>query len=94
MAFDTRTTYQMVSQYKQMETAIEENVFANLSQRELQVISLVAEGKSNKEIGRLLNLSEITIRNYVSNVLSKLQLRNRIEIAAFALNHHLKERKN
>jgi DNA-binding NarL/FixJ family response regulator len=52
---------------------------------------LVADGESNKEIGLRLNLSEITVRNYVSNILSKLQLRNRIEIATFALNHHMND---
>jgi len=92
MAFDTQTTLQMVQRFKKMEKEAEESVFADLSQRELQVMVLVAEGQSNKEIGKTLNLSEITVRNYVSNILSKMNMRNRIDIARFAINHHLKGR--
>ncbi len=91
MAFDTQTTSKMVSRFKQMDKEIAENAFTNLSQRELEVMSLVAKGESNKEIGNLLSLSEITVRNYVSNILSKLQLRNRIEIATYALVHRLED---
>jgi len=94
MAFDTQTTSHMVQQFKKLEKVAEESVFADLSQRELQVMALVADGQSNKEIGKVLNLSEITVRNYVSNILSKLDLRNRIDIARFAINHHLKDREN
>jgi two-component system, NarL family, response regulator DevR len=89
MAFDTKTTSQMVNRFKQMGKTIEENTIADLSPREIEVMLLVAEGESNKEIGIRLHLSEITIRNYVSNILSKLQLRNRIEIATFVLNHNM-----
>lgn len=92
MAFDTQTTSQMVQRFKKMEQEAEENVFADLSQRELQVMILVADGQSNKEIGNSLSLSEITVRNYVSNILSKMNLRNRIDIARFAINHHLQDR--
>ncbi len=93
MAFDTKTTVQMVNRFKEMEKVIEENSISDLSPRELDVARLVAEGESNKEIGMRLNLSEITVRNYVSSILSKLQLRNRIEIATFALNHNLLKNK-
>lgn len=92
MAFDTQTTSQMVQRFKKMEKEAEESVFADLSQRELQVMILVADGQSNKEIGQALSLSEITVRNYVSNILSKMNLRNRIDIARFAINHHLQDR--
>ena len=92
MAFDTQTTSQMVKTYKKLEKEAEDSIFADISQRELQVMVLVAEGQSNKEIGRKLNLSEITIRNYVSNILSKLNFRNRIDIARFAIQHHLEEK--
>jgi DNA-binding NarL/FixJ family response regulator len=52
-----------------------------LSERELQVAALVAQGLSNAEIGRRLFLSELTVRNHVSNVLAKLELRTRAEVA-------------
>lgn len=89
MAFDTQTTSQMVKRYKKLEDEAEANIFAGLSQREIQVMAQVAEGLSNKEIGHSLNLSEITVRNYVSNILSKMNLRNRIDIARLAIQHHL-----
>ncbi len=93
MAFDTKTTAQMVNRFKEMEKTIEDNSVSELSPREMDVARLVAEGESNKEIGSRLNLSEITVRNYVSSILSKLQLRNRIEIATFAINHNLLKKK-
>jgi len=94
MAFDAHTTSQFVQRFRKMGEVLDENALTEITQRELQVMRLVAEGKSNKEIGRLLVLSEITIRNYVSNILSKLQLRNRTEIATYAMNHHIKDKVN
>lgn len=92
MAFDTQTTAVMVNRFKEMRKVLDESAFENLSQREVQVMSLTAKGDSNKEIADTLGLSEITVRNYISNILSKLHLRNRIEIAAYAINHHLLDR--
>lgn len=79
----------IVSHLRQMEHREGTSPFDPLSQRELQVMALVARGKSNREIGRLLHLSEGTVRNYVSSVMEKLGLRNRIEVATFALEHRL-----
>lgn len=58
-----------------------------ISQREFQVLSLVAEGLSNKEIAGSLFLSEGTVRNYISAVLDKLQLRDRTQLAVFYYQH-------
>ncbi len=63
--------------------------FADLTPQELRVLNLVAEGKTNKEIARLLYLGEGTVRNYVSSILSKLGVTNRAEAAAYAVRHHL-----
>jgi len=90
-AFDAQTTSQMVARLKKLESFMEDNAFKELSQREIDVLALVAEGDANKEIGEKLNLTETTVRNYVSNILSKLALRNRIELATYAVNHHLKD---
>lgn len=57
-----------------------------IGEKELQVISLVAEGLSNKEIAGRLFLSEGTVRNYISNILEKLALRDRTQLAVFYLN--------
>lgn len=91
IAMDAKTTSQVVSRLKKLESLVEENAFKELSQREMEIMALVAEGDGNKEIGQKLNLTEITVRNYVSNILSKLQLRNRIEIATYAVSHHLRD---
>lgn len=55
----------------------------DLKPRELEVISLVAEGLSNREIAGKLFLSEGTVRNYLSTVLEKLNLRDRTQLAIF-----------
>ncbi|NLK43913.1 MAG: response regulator transcription factor [Tissierellia bacterium] len=60
-----------------------------LTEKEYDIIKLIAEGFSNKEIGEKLFLSEGTIKNNVSSILSKLDLRDRTQIAVFAYKNHL-----
>ncbi|MGI6260186.1 MAG: response regulator [Anaerolineaceae bacterium] len=55
----------------------------DITEREFDVIKLLAEGMNNKEIAQTLYLSEGTVRNYVSNLLEKLYLRDRSQIVAF-----------
>jgi DNA-binding NarL/FixJ family response regulator len=57
----------------------------NLTSREIEIIQLISEGFSNHEIVQKLFLSESTIKNYVSAILSKLNLRDRTQIAVFYL---------
>lgn len=54
-----------------------------ISERELDIIRLIAEGLSNKEIAARLYLSEGTVRNYLSTILDKLNLRDRTQVAIF-----------
>ena len=54
-----------------------------ISQRELDIIRLISEGLSNKEIASRLYLSEGTVRNYLSTILDKLDLRDRTQVAIF-----------
>jgi DNA-binding NarL/FixJ family response regulator len=56
----------------------------SLTPREQQVLDLIAAGQSNKEIGLQLSLTEKTVKYYVSNILLKLQVRNRVEAALLA----------
>ncbi|MCA9920078.1 MAG: response regulator transcription factor [Anaerolineales bacterium] len=65
------------------------NPFAELTKREMSVLALVARGKTNLEIASELVLSEKTIRNHVSMVLSKLSVSNRVEAAMFAMQNHI-----
>ncbi len=55
----------------------------DISEREQTLISLVAEGLNNREIAKRLFLSEGTVRNYLSNILEKLELRDRTQLAVF-----------
>lgn len=61
----------------------------NLGEKELQIITLVSKGLSNKEISSTLFLSEGTVRNYISNILDKLNLRDRTQLAIFYFNNLL-----
>ena len=56
-----------------------------LTRRELEILQLVAEGLSNKEIGSRLNITEGTVKNHVHNSLEKLHLENRIQAAAYVV---------
>ena len=56
-----------------------------LTERELDILRLVAQGKSNQEIAKELVISERTVRTHVSNILSKLHLANRTQAALYAL---------
>lgn len=57
----------------------------NLTEREADILKLIGEGMSNKEISKVLYLGEGTIRNYITNLLEKLQLRDRTQLAIFYL---------
>lgn len=59
----------------------EKNIDIDLSDREFDILLLVAEGLNNKEIAEKLYLSEGTVRNYISNMLEKLSLRDRTQLA-------------
>jgi DNA-binding NarL/FixJ family response regulator len=65
--------------------------FQDLTAQERQVLFLIAGGKTNREIATELFLSEGTVRNYVSSILSKLGVSNRAEAAAYAIKHHLQD---
>jgi DNA-binding NarL/FixJ family response regulator len=60
-----------------------------LTKRELEVLSLIATGATNREIAEQLFVSEGTVKNHVSNILIRLGLRDRIQAAIFAIEHHL-----
>jgi len=76
---------------KQSLNTRENSAFTSLTDQEMQVLALIADGKSNREISGWLFLGEGTVRNNVSSLLSKLHLSNRAESAAFAVKHNVKE---
>jgi DNA-binding NarL/FixJ family response regulator len=61
-----------------------------ITRRELEVITLIAEGLANREIGARLGIREQTVKNHVNRIMGKLGARRRVEIGLFALKHHLK----
>lgn len=60
-----------------------------LTERERSVLKLIAQGRSNKEIGKTLSLTEGTVKGYVSNILAKLKLEDRTQAALLAVKHGL-----
>ena len=84
--------------YSQLSSAIAPKVFANLkpasststaaldrlSPRELEILKLVGQGKNNQEIAKTLHLSIGTVKNYITQILSKLSLRDRVAAALLA----------
>jgi DNA-binding NarL/FixJ family response regulator len=65
----------------------EQDDLAVLTEQERKILALIAEGKTNKEIADEIFLSDKTVKNYVSSILSKLNLRRRSEAAAFMADH-------
>jgi two-component system, NarL family, nitrate/nitrite response regulator NarL len=65
-----------------------ENVLTVLTDRERQIMHLVSEGLSNKEVGRQLNISDGTIKVHLHHIYQKLAISNRTALAALAFSHH------
>ncbi|MBK4831342.1 LuxR family transcriptional regulator [Enterococcus faecium] len=66
---------------------IDSHAYASFSERELAIIKEVAAGKNNKEIADALYLSDGTVRNYISQLLEKLDLRDRTQLAIYFYQH-------
>ncbi|MEE4276688.1 MAG: response regulator transcription factor, partial [Thermoleophilia bacterium] len=61
----------------------------DLTERELEVIRLVAQGRTNREIADAFVLSEKTVKTHISHVLAKLGLKDRTQLAIYAIRHGL-----
>jgi DNA-binding NarL/FixJ family response regulator len=64
---------------------IAETIRSELSDREVQVLKLIANGKDNAQIAAELHISPKTVKNHISNILMKLQIENRIQAAVYAV---------
>ena len=62
-----------------------ETIRSELSEREMEVLKLIANGKDNADIARQLHISPKTVKNHISNILMKLQIENRIQAAVYAV---------
>ncbi len=86
---DSKVAKQILNYVKRTQRETSTAAFRDLSPREIQVLRLVAEGKSNIDIAKKLTLSSTTVRNHVSAILNKLGLSNRIEAATYAVRNHI-----
>lgn len=86
---DPAVTQKVFDRVRQTAREAQGENFARLTNREIQILALVAEGKTNKEIAEKVFLSEKTVRNYVSSILDKLNLSTRTEAATYAVKHHI-----
>jgi DNA-binding NarL/FixJ family response regulator len=78
---------------QQVATAAEPSLLSDLTQREQDVLRLISQGRSNKEIARELHLTEGTVKGYVSIILGKLGVSDRTQAALFAVRHGLGDAK-
>jgi len=79
---DPAVTQRVLEQVREGSTKKDDEL-SLLSEQERNILDLIAEGKTNKEIAQEVFLSDKTVKNYVSSILSKLNLRRRSEAAAF-----------
>ncbi len=87
---DPTLTQRVFARVREAQRKDEQSAFSQLTEQEMRVLGLVAEGKTNREIAQQLFLGEGTVRNYVSSILSKLALTNRAEAAAYAVQHNIR----
>lgn len=88
---DPALTEQVFAKMRDLRRQERAHAFAELSAQELQILGRVAEGDTNREIGNVLHLSEKTVRNYVSVILSKLDLNSRAQAAAYAARNRIED---
>jgi len=87
IVFDKSTLGRVVQDIKQ--EADDNELLRRLTRVERNVLGLISHGRTNREISEEMYLSEKTVRNYVSNILTKLEVGNRTEAAALAIRYHL-----
>ena len=86
---DPAVTEKVLDRVRRIATGAYTDELAQLTQQEQKILALVAEGKTNKEIAAEVFLSDKTVKNYVSSILSKLNLERRAQAAAFVAKHRL-----
>jgi DNA-binding NarL/FixJ family response regulator len=86
---DPAVTEKVLERIRRMADGGYTDELAALTQQERKIVLLVAEGKTNREIANEVFLSEKTVKNYVSSILSKLNLERRAQAAAFVATHRL-----
>jgi two-component system response regulator DevR len=86
---DPAVTEKVLERVRRIASGTYTDELAQLTSQEQKILQLVAEGKTNKEIASEVFLSDKTVKNYVSSILSKLNLQRRAQAAAFVAKHRL-----
>ncbi len=86
---DPAVTEKVLERVRRIASGGERDELSMLTSQERKILMLVAEGKTNKEIAAEIFLSDKTVKNYVSSILSKLNLERRAQAAAFVAKHHI-----
>lgn len=86
---DSAVTEKVLERVRRVASGAATDELADLTAQERKILLLVADGKTNKEIAGEIYLSDKTVKNYVSSILSKLNLQRRAQAAAFVAKHHL-----
>jgi len=84
---DPAVTKPVLDRLRKGKHLMRDEKLARLSPQEERILEAVANGKTNKEIGQELHLAEKTVKNYVSSILSKLEVARRAEAAAYLARH-------
>lgn len=85
---DPAVTERVLERVRRIANGHEKDELSDLTSQERKILLLVAEGKTNKEIAAEIFLSDKTVKNYVSSILSKLNLERRTQAAAFMAKRH------
>jgi DNA-binding NarL/FixJ family response regulator len=88
---DPSLTNRVFAKMREVRRQERAHAFGDLTNQEMQILARIAEGQTNREIGAALHLSEKTVRNYVSAMLSKLDLSSRAQAAAYAARHRIED---
>jgi two-component system, NarL family, response regulator DevR len=84
---DPGVTTAVLDRLRKGKHLLKDEKLARLSPQEERILTLVADGRTNREIGEELHLAEKTVKNYVSSILSKLEVARRAEAAAYLARH-------
>ena len=86
---DSAVTEKVLERVRRVASGEASDELSELTAQERKILLLVADGKTNKEIAAEVFLSDKTVKNYVSSILSKLNLQRRAQAAAYVAKHHL-----
>jgi two-component system nitrate/nitrite response regulator NarL len=86
---DNRMTAEVIDAFKKSAEAGQRREKPLLSEREKEIVQLVAQGFRNREIGEKLFISEQTVKNHLHNIFDKLGVSDRLELALYAIHHRL-----